>query len=71
MNDGTRLRLEFIVCNGCNNLTESLLVGTIFALAHEIPFHLKNPYHSSLTVLLFPYEYNERWNKAQIGIHCR
>eukprot|EP00956_Cyclotella_meneghiniana_P021668 scaffold39718_cov62-Cyclotella_meneghiniana.AAC.1 len=59
-NDETRLRLEFIVCNGRNNLTFESLVGTILALAHEIStFHTKNPYHSSLTVPLSPYEYNE------------
>eukprot|EP00956_Cyclotella_meneghiniana_P015331 scaffold23368_cov71-Cyclotella_meneghiniana.AAC.14 len=40
MNDGTRLRLEFIVCNGRNNLTFESLVGKI--LAYEIPtFHTK------------------------------
>eukprot|EP00956_Cyclotella_meneghiniana_P015330 scaffold23368_cov71-Cyclotella_meneghiniana.AAC.13 len=42
MNDGTRLRLEFNVCNGRNNLTFESLVGTTLALAHEIPtFHTK------------------------------
>ena len=76
MNDETRLRLEMIVCSGHYKLTLESWVGRSGLNMCQLfkprlwVFTSIHPYHSIWTGPISHNEYNEWWNKAEIGNDC-